>query len=142
MGQELSKKREWMHEVRELLAAQDDDKSGTLTWDELQRHWSDVRVKQSFQKIGVDIDMEPDMKGLFDLFDYNGDGQVLLTEFVWALAEMNGNARGIDVARLKYQVQQLHQHLLKALPTESRTDSKEVRPMRAQVLEVGTLPTR
>merc|ERR1711920_29993 len=66
----------------------------------------DVRVQTLFSKLGLEVDAMT-TETLFDVLDLDGDGIVSAREYVTALTQVHGNAKRLDVAKLKYDLQKL-----------------------------------
>merc|ERR1719217_1046594 len=78
----------------------DQDESGTISLDELDRYFEDVRMKSYFQVLGIDPD---DSERLFRLLDEDGSGEVGIDEFLDGCLRLKGDARSIDVHSIMYQ---------------------------------------
>merc|ERR1719210_1197518 len=94
-------RRMWLEEVKSLFSHVADPKSQRLNLASFVEHVSDVRVQVNFKKLGIDIEKESPA-GLFELLDFQGDGFVDLDEFALGIQMFHGNARSIDMARLRY----------------------------------------
>merc|ERR1712085_233238 len=49
--------------------------------------------------------------GLFELLDFDGDGRLQIDEFAYGLLQLHGNARSIDMVRLKHDALKLAEQL-------------------------------
>jgi len=116
MLRELDARHQWLSEVRArfLEAASSsstcegdaDAAKTTLTWGEFGDFFADVKVQALFRKLGVDFD-HMTQGGVFQLLDFDGTGEIDLDEFVLSMQNIHGQARGLDLARLRHEVRAL-----------------------------------
>eukprot|EP00746_Dinoflagellata_sp_MGD_P018472 gnl/MRDRNA2_/MRDRNA2_142840_c0_seq1.p1 gnl/MRDRNA2_/MRDRNA2_142840_c0~~gnl/MRDRNA2_/MRDRNA2_142840_c0_seq1.p1 ORF type:complete len:683 (-),score=135.04 gnl/MRDRNA2_/MRDRNA2_142840_c0_seq1:11-1945(-) len=98
--EEMSRQDSYMRGILRLFKEADTDKSGTLTWEKLEAHLEDDRVKAFFRSLELDIS---EARGLFMLLDLNDNGVVNADEFVTGCLRLKGSAKSIDVATLLYE---------------------------------------
>merc|ERR1719238_1978852 len=75
------------------------DGSGSITIEEIQEHFTDVRVRTYFQVLGMDPD---DIERLFKLIDQDMSGEVEVQEFLDGCLRLKGEARSIDLHTVMY----------------------------------------
>mmetsp|Transcript_63196 Transcript_63196/g.150699 ORF Transcript_63196/g.150699 Transcript_63196/m.150699 type:complete len:765 (+) Transcript_63196:150-2444(+) len=63
---------------------------------------SQVRVQSLMNKLGIDV-LAHKPEHVFDMFDYDGNGEIEIQEFAAALQQLHGTARSMDLAKLKVQ---------------------------------------
>mmetsp|Transcript_94234 Transcript_94234/g.272276 ORF Transcript_94234/g.272276 Transcript_94234/m.272276 type:complete len:704 (+) Transcript_94234:72-2183(+) len=98
--EELSARERWMEEMRAVFELADKDGTGALDINEFYNYVQDVRVQAYFRKIGLNVEKD-NARALFSLIDLDGNGVVELEEFVEGCAQFVGNARQLDIARLR-----------------------------------------
>lgn len=106
--EELSNRKTWFEEVRYLFKTADQDDSGAVTLEEFMEVCEDIRVKALMRKMGIDV-VSSKVRGLFSLLDFNGDGTVDIDEFVLGVQQIHGNAKSLDMVKLRYQTKQMFQ---------------------------------
>lgn len=107
---EMARERSYMNEVKRMFEEADLDRSGELSWSELETYLEDERVQAYFNS----LDLDPAAaKGLFKLLDTDGSGFVSCEEFVLGCARLKGGARSVDVATLLYENKKLMHQLSK-----------------------------
>lgn len=92
---------QWYADVKELFDWEDEDHTGKLTWPVFERHFNDVRVQAHFTKLGLELDAYNAL-GLFSIFDYDNDGYIDLEEFFQGVQRLHGNARSLDIYKLRH----------------------------------------
>jgi len=101
---EFDLKEKYLAEMRELFIEMDDDRSGTVTLQEIKEYFSDPRVMSYFQVLGIDPN---DTEKLFRLIDDDDSGDVNVEEFLLGCMRLKGGARSIDVHQLLHEVKRL-----------------------------------
>jgi voltage-gated sodium channel len=86
-------------EVKRIFKHADSDKSGTLTYQELENHLHNSWVKAYFA--GIDMDAS-EAGSMFTIMDLDGSGEVDVDEFVDGCLKMKGYAKSIDVMAMMY----------------------------------------
>eukprot|EP00427_Karlodinium_veneficum_P036682 CAMPEP_0169282686 /NCGR_PEP_ID=MMETSP1016-20121227/57065_1 /TAXON_ID=342587 /ORGANISM="Karlodinium micrum, Strain CCMP2283" /LENGTH=230 /DNA_ID=CAMNT_0009371679 /DNA_START=28 /DNA_END=720 /DNA_ORIENTATION=+ len=113
--EQLENRRQWFEEVRSIFEAADADDDGTLDAVEfVGKLASDVRMQAWLRKVGVHIEAHSAHQ-LFTLLDLDGDGHLDFDEFASALQQVHGNARSIDLARIKYDTRMLRESQLEII---------------------------
>merc|ERR1719181_1449732 len=84
-----------------LFLEADEDKSGTVSWDEFQMYLQDEKIKAYF--MALELDMTSVMK-IFDLLDTSGDRELELHEFVEGCIQLRGNAKMVDMSIMKKDI--------------------------------------
>lgn len=109
--EQMEARKVWMREVQELfMTTADVQDAGTISAESFNEMVQDVRLQAWFQKLGIQIEAYS-AGGLFELLDYDGDGQLELDEFLTSLQSVHGTARSIDVARIQNDVRKISKEL-------------------------------
>jgi len=74
--------------------AMDQDKSGSVTFDEMTQYFSDPSIRDLFRVLGLEPD---DMPKLFRLFDVDDSGEIQVDEFLEGCLRLKGDAKSIDL---------------------------------------------
>lgn len=98
--EELSRRKNYINDVRQMFFEADRDHSGQLTWSEFAQHLNDPRVKAYFNSLELEAS---EARGLFTLLDTDGTGLVSADEFIMGCVRLKGGAKGVDVATLMYE---------------------------------------
>lgn len=85
--------------IKEFLRDADKDRSGSLSYDEFQKHMHDPHVKAYFN--GIDIDPD-EAKVIFTLLDSDNSGDVEIEELVNGTMKLKGYATKLDMMALMY----------------------------------------
>merc|ERR1712139_92876 len=78
-----------------------------ITIEEIQDHFSDIRVRTYFQVLGMDPD---DIQRLFQLIDQDESGEVEVNEFLDGCLRLKGEARSIDLHTVMYDCKACLRH--------------------------------
>jgi len=98
---ELQKRKRFIAEAKRLFEEADEDGSGKLTWEEFREALQHVRVQKLLENLGIDV-VATGVRNVFDLFDFDGDGTLEISEFTQGLFQLRGYARSIDIAQLRH----------------------------------------
>mmetsp|Transcript_1346 Transcript_1346/g.3615 ORF Transcript_1346/g.3615 Transcript_1346/m.3615 type:complete len:657 (+) Transcript_1346:152-2122(+) len=107
---ELEHRREWVKQVVQVFDKTEHAASGSMTKEEFKSAMKDVRIQALLSKLGIDIHAHRP-ESLFALFDHDHDGNLEIEEFASALQHFHGQARSVDVAKLRWSVKKLHTHM-------------------------------
>lgn len=109
--EQLENREKWFEEVKHIFESADTDGSGCVDGEEFTKQiQDDVRLQAQFRKLGVHVEAYS-ASGLFQLLDFDGDGELDLDEFCLALQMVHGNARSIDVAKITHDTRVLRRNL-------------------------------
>mmetsp|Transcript_38168 Transcript_38168/g.89525 ORF Transcript_38168/g.89525 Transcript_38168/m.89525 type:complete len:699 (+) Transcript_38168:97-2193(+) len=108
---ELDQRRRWVHQVVRIFEEADKGNAGKLSKDEFCDALGNLRIQLLFNKLGIDIRAHSP-QSLFMLFDYDGSGSIEISEFASALHHFHGNARSVDVAKVKFSIKNLHKQVV------------------------------
>jgi hypothetical protein len=103
MTEAMTAKLEWIDEARTLFCKADVHKTGRLDYDAFTKHVVDPHVQNLLRRLGVDIDTVGPT-GLFYLLDFNASGDIELDEFTLGLQQVHGDAKAIDIARVRHDL--------------------------------------
>jgi len=134
---ELSKRRRWVRQVKDLFDKADPDQTGKVDWDGFQEMMRDIHMQENLKSLGVDV-LATEPRMLFDLFDADGGGTIEIDEFASGLQTLHGFAKAVDVAGLKYalrglsrKVSQLDHSMSRQVSDEGGVETEQVfRPSR------------
>eukprot|EP00746_Dinoflagellata_sp_MGD_P062111 gnl/MRDRNA2_/MRDRNA2_261774_c0_seq1.p1 gnl/MRDRNA2_/MRDRNA2_261774_c0~~gnl/MRDRNA2_/MRDRNA2_261774_c0_seq1.p1 ORF type:complete len:381 (+),score=63.77 gnl/MRDRNA2_/MRDRNA2_261774_c0_seq1:62-1144(+) len=96
--EEMLARREYMENMRKIFAEADTDGYGFLTWNHFERCLGNAQVRAYFRKLELDI---LDARFVFNLLDFDGDGHIDMDEFVLGFTQLKGQAKSLDIARLR-----------------------------------------
>lgn len=102
--EEMSRRESYMNQLRDLFHEMDEDKSGTITYEEFHDCLSHERAKAYLDFLQLDA---AEVKGLFMLLDLDENGQVGVEEFVLGCMRFKGTAKSIDAASMMYQTKRI-----------------------------------
>mmetsp|Transcript_47855 Transcript_47855/g.113710 ORF Transcript_47855/g.113710 Transcript_47855/m.113710 type:complete len:681 (+) Transcript_47855:118-2160(+) len=100
---ELEKRRVWVNQVVRVFEEANHDGTGTINRDQFVEALTQVRIQLLLRKLGIDI-WAHSPHSLFTMFDYDGNGTLEISEFASALHNLHGNARSLDVAKVKFAI--------------------------------------
>jgi len=103
--EEMERNDSQMNQMRDLFKEVDEDKSGLITWDELESNLGNERVKGYFSLLGLNAE---EAEGLFKLLDIDDSGTVGAEEFIMGCMRLKGTAKSIDLATMLYENKQMH----------------------------------
>eukprot|EP00927_Polykrikos_kofoidii_P084500 TRINITY_DN8915_c0_g2_i1.p1 TRINITY_DN8915_c0_g2~~TRINITY_DN8915_c0_g2_i1.p1 ORF type:complete len:614 (+),score=93.86 TRINITY_DN8915_c0_g2_i1:233-1843(+) len=83
-----------------MFSNMDKDASGTISVDEFEHHINDEKVSGFFVLLDID---SSDAFSLFKLLDEDGSGAIDAEEFVDGCLRLQGNARSIDLAKVRHE---------------------------------------
>jgi len=120
-----------VRQVRELFMQCDEDHSGNITWDEFAMNLENPCLQSYFKALDLDIS---EARGVFDLLDCSGTGELSAEEFVLGCLRLTGPAKAIDLTALMRE-QTLQARLwredLAKLNNELATNSLELASIRS-----------
>jgi hypothetical protein len=97
-------------EIEDLFESADTDKNGYVDFTEFCLHLSKWEMQAALQRMGVPIGTET-AGGLFTLLDFDGNGMIKVEDFSTILPQLHGQARAIDMAKLKHDTKKMGQRL-------------------------------
>merc|ERR1712226_1693429 len=104
---EQQESREKMNkEIEELFVLADVDKNGYVDFEEFEKSIGTWKMQAAFGRMGVPVGTET-AAGLFTLLDFDGRGSIKIDDFCTILPQLNGQARSIDIAKLKHDTKQM-----------------------------------
>merc|ERR1719456_41703 len=115
--EEINARHDWIQEVQKVFLKADSGHDG-LDVHEFQSYVQDEAVQAYFRRIGLNVEQDNAI-ALFELIDFDQDGKLDLDEFVEGCSQVVGQARQLDMARLKHETRvvksmlsDIYQHLL------------------------------
>jgi len=91
----MAKRETMIEDMVALFLEADEDRSGTLTFEEFQCYLQDEKIKAYF--MALELDMSSVVK-IFDLLDTDATGELELFEFVEGCISLRGNAKMVDIS--------------------------------------------
>jgi len=125
--QTIESRKQWIEEVKQLWGT---FQTRELDFESFSDKVKDVRTQALFHKLGLEVEWES-VAGLFELLDFDGTGTVNLDEFAIGIQMLHGQAKNIDMARLRHQVSLLSKNLaeiMDLLRQQQRCPSPSTRP--------------
>jgi hypothetical protein len=98
----------WNATLRQLFSDMDDDESGTLSWEEMQRHLTDHSIKAVWTLLGLNTG---DLHRLFWYIDEEACGEVQIDEFLEGCMKLRGEAKSIDLHAVLRSVKRMEERM-------------------------------
>lgn len=102
--EQLQNKERYIKEMEVLFKDIDVDRSGNITFSELEHAMGDERVQAYFSSLQLDISVAWDV---FRLLDRDRSNVVELAEFALGCLRLRGFARTVDLATLQYEIEKV-----------------------------------
>lgn len=102
--EEMHHKESYMNQLRELFHEMDEDKSGTITYEEFNACMSHERAKAYLDFLQLN---SSEAQGLFMLLDLDEKGEIGVEEFVLGCMRLKGTAKSIDAASMMFQTKRI-----------------------------------
>jgi len=102
--EEMHQRKSYMNQLRELFNEMDQDKSGTVTYQEFNDCLSHERARAYLDFLQLSAS---EAQGLFMLLDLDQNGEVGVEEFVLGCMRLKGTAKSIDAASMMFQTKRL-----------------------------------
>lgn len=109
--QSNQQKQEYINQISQVFQHADSNGNGFIDVHEFTRHCEDKCVQDFFRYLELDLD-GTDPSVLFDMLDFDGDGELDAEEFVFGCSVLKGYARSIDLARHIFHHQSKHDALM------------------------------
>merc|ERR1712025_316499 len=77
---------------------------GMLSIAEFNEHLQHLHVRAYFRRLGLEVS---DAKSMFKLLDFDDDGEIDMEEFILGFTHLRGDAKRVDVAKLRQQNRKL-----------------------------------
>merc|ERR1711972_171742 len=98
---EMRKQERFLDEMVKLFQELDTNGSGSLSREELVRHFDDQRALAFFENLKLDI---TDVPLVFELIDLDNSGDLNVQEFVGGCQKLRGEARTLDVLVMQREI--------------------------------------
>lgn len=112
LHEELDSKRDWLKKLRDIFDEIDDDDTGCINLDELERNLTDERVAAYLHALKLDVN---DARMMFTLLDYDQSGHITVEEFLDGCYKLQGESRTFDLAVMRYEVKWVQRSLTTVL---------------------------
>jgi len=99
---QLEQRKKIMERLLSVFNEADNDRDGTISWDDFEAHIGDPKVQAFFSHLELG---GADAGRLFRLLDRNGNGKVDAEEFVTGCLILRGGAKTMDVAAVMLEQQ-------------------------------------
>jgi len=86
--------------LHQIFLDSDADNSGTLSWDEFEKHLGDRRVSAYLASLDLNVS---ELRVVFDILDTERTGCVTIDDFVWGCMRLRGTAKSVDMCTLLYE---------------------------------------
>merc|ERR1712032_3944 len=140
--EEAAQQKMYEKRLKGLFLQLDEDGSGTITWDELEKQLDNPLVLAYFGWLGINISQA---RNVFDLLDLDGGGDIAVGEFLKGCRELRGPATNIEVKMLRNLIEEKGSCLDEALarrrqrsPDRSSIKHQTIR-MRGKVSSASTI---
>merc|ERR1712032_1516379 len=100
MQEEEDSRKSYMFNMRQIFERADKDNSGSLSWEEFERHLRDERILSYFALMGLDT---LEAKNLLRILDVDDSNDVNIDEFLIGCFRLKGHAKQLDLATLMYE---------------------------------------
>eukprot|EP00927_Polykrikos_kofoidii_P015038 TRINITY_DN16674_c0_g2_i1.p1 TRINITY_DN16674_c0_g2~~TRINITY_DN16674_c0_g2_i1.p1 ORF type:complete len:1181 (+),score=151.94 TRINITY_DN16674_c0_g2_i1:109-3543(+) len=114
MQEQVLDKKKYVKKLKTLFTTIDEDHSGLVSRDELERFLDRELSGAFFEYLELDVNCANDIMKLIDL---DGSGELDIDEFVDGICHLRGSARSVDLAELGYHLQTFQQQILRRLGT-------------------------
>merc|ERR1712110_656064 len=99
---EAEKRKVWMDEVKRLFSLTALDRTRDMTFEEFTRTLKNAQVQMCLKNLGIDV-FASSHHNLFEMFDFDGTGEIAIDELATGLMKIQGNARSIDLAEVRHK---------------------------------------
>merc|ERR1719401_362606 len=106
------KEQQNMMQARLLFKELDEDSSGFISFDEIEKHLESQAVQEYFKMIDVD---PSEAKHLFEMLDINDSGEIDLEEFLSGCLRLQGPAKALDLLLVTRENRRFFEHAIKVL---------------------------
>lgn len=104
--EQITARKEYMLKIKRVFDQVDINGSGTVSWKQFRTLLANQDVRAYFRSLEIDV---VDARAVFDLLDFDDNGRLDAHEFVMGMTQLKGNAKALDVARLRHgNLQVLH----------------------------------
>lgn len=83
-----------VNRVHELFISSDENRSGSITWQEFQKQLGSPQMEEYFKVVDLDVS---EAKALFNLIDIRGTGEIQVDDFVQGCIGLCGAAKAKDL---------------------------------------------
>lgn len=108
LSEEVERRKEFLHDLLDLLELLDEDGSGLISAEEWSHCLNSPSVASSIELLGISTN---DTQVLFELLDVDGDRQITICELVEGFSRMRGNATSLDAHQLLKRVNHCISHI-------------------------------
>jgi len=137
--QEASQQHMYENRMKGLFYQLDEDGSGTVTWNELEKQLDNPLVLAYFGWLGINVSRACDV---FDLLDLDGSGDIEIEEFLKGCKELRGPATNIEVKMLRNLIEDRDSRLAGALAGRRRRSTSRVMKGKVTLARARTFSRR
>jgi len=106
----VNKRKEFVNQVKAVWCEINPGDEESLDVNSLRARVKDMKIQALFSRLGLDLENE-DADGLFQLLDFDGSGSLDLDEFANGIQMLHGNARSLDMTKLRHAVASIEARL-------------------------------
>lgn len=99
--EDLGNRHQLMKDMRSMFRQADVDKSGRLDWQEFTEHFENPTVQAYLRNLEIGVEAGS-ARALFDILDFEGNGEIDIDSFVIGLTHLRGSAKSLDIAKLRH----------------------------------------
>jgi len=141
----IDKKNQWLDEVRTLwntLAyTTSGDGDGEVDLETFVEAVEDVRIQALFRSLEIEIETQS-VPNLFSMLDFTGNGRLGFDEFAMGIQMIHGQAKSIDMARLRHLVIRLGSRMDKLTESCAKLQAAQSTRTLPQPHKPGPAPRR
>lgn len=109
---EMERRKRFIEEAQRFFTEADTDGTGQLTLQEFRACLENLRMQKLLENLGIDV-VSCGIENVFQLFDFNSDGSIEVTEFNAGLQRLRGGARSIEIAAMRFDQQVMSSQVAK-----------------------------
>eukprot|EP00812_Abedinium_dasypus_P008309 NODE_207_length_1806_cov_659.147915.p1 GENE.NODE_207_length_1806_cov_659.147915~~NODE_207_length_1806_cov_659.147915.p1 ORF type:complete len:539 (-),score=116.84 NODE_207_length_1806_cov_659.147915:114-1730(-) len=114
---EITSRLKWMEGLANAFEDADMDNNGRVSLRELKRYIGSANVRACLRGLGLDVNAD-NVDCLFHAVDFDGDGYLTLTEFIDGCAHVAGNARQLELYRVRARTEEIYRLVEQLARTE------------------------
>lgn len=121
--EELTSQEKRLRQIKQLLEYAVGDETDELEYDQFVQFSKDSMVQAYFRRLGIHVDME-NANAIFHLIDRDSDGIIRVQDFLNECTQFLGNARQLDIVRLRRDHEETRDLLYKLARHLGQVDAK------------------
>lgn len=105
---QMAEKQRYIDLLKALFTDLDDTGNGRCSFEEFENHLSDAKMQALLGSLEIEV---RDAMAIFELFDHDHSGEIDLDEFITGCITLRGNAKAVQMEKLKNMSQSLELQL-------------------------------